>query len=212
MSEPIRISLSESKGPIPGGPVTSTSGTVFQTTSWASTCPGCGKVPTKGQKITKIFYVWWHATCGAAYLRSTAADEAWLALAHQLERAPSKFCTAEIKAITRNLLRISGAATTVPDTPDGRRVYGDTAVAQSLPAVGEARFDEVVDGFYGSDMYAAVLQAEQRHPDELPITTGIRAWKLLDAEQQAQHLPELLLAYVELTRQQRAEDCGEGLG
>ena len=207
--QPIRISLAESKGPIPGGPVVSTDGTVFQTVGRGTTCPGCGKIPAAGQKITRIFYSWWHATCGAAYLRSTGADEAWLALGHQAERAPSKFNNAEIKAIVRNLLRIAGAATAVPDAPDSRSIQG-AAVVQHLPADGETQFADVVDGFQQSDLYAAFLQVEQRYPDELPVVAGVRMWALLDRDQQAQHTNDVLGAYVELVRIQREEDRQEG--
>ncbi|MCI3272123.1 hypothetical protein [Streptomyces cylindrosporus] len=211
MSEPIRIAISESQGPIPGGTVESTGGNILETVGWGSTCPGCEKVPAAGEKITKIFYVWWHATCGAAYLRSTAADEAWLALAHQLERAPSRFNNAETKAIIRNLLRLVGAATTVPDSPDGRRIQGDTAIARALPADDETQFANVVDAFHHSDLYAAFLQVEQRYPGELPVVAGVRMWGLLDGEQQARYTNEILGAYVELVRIQRAEDREEGL-
>lgn len=208
--QPIRLSLSKSRGPIPGGPVVF-GDNVYDTTAWGSTCPGCGKVPAAGQDITKISGVWWHATCGAAYLRTADPDQAWLALAQQAERAPSKFNNTEIKAILRNLLRLVGTAATVPDTPDCRRVHGEKAIEQATPAAGQTQFADVVDGFYGSDLYAAVLQAEQRHPGELPVTIGIRAWGLLDDEQQGKYLPELLMAYVELVRIQRDEDREEGL-
>ena len=209
-NQPIRISLSESRGPIPSRPVASTDGTVIQTTGWASTCPGCGKIPTAGQQITKISGVWWHGTCGAAYLRSTSPDEAWLALGTQLERAPSRFNNAETKAIVRNLLRIAGSVTTVPESPDCRRVHGDTAVERHLPASGETQFADVVDGFQQSDLYAAFLQVEQRYPDELPVVAGVRMWALLDTEQQARYTNEVLGAYVELVRIQREEDRQEG--
>ncbi|MGX9887360.1 hypothetical protein [Streptomyces sp. NPDC002276] len=211
MSEPIRIAISESQGPIPGGPVVSTGGNVFETTTWGSTCPGCSKVPAAGQKITKIFHTWWHATCGAAYLRSTAADEAWLALAHQLERSPSRFTNAETKAITKNLLRIAGATAAVGDpSPDCRRVHGDAAVERALPDDGETQFADVVDGFHGSDLYAAYLQTEQRYPDELPVIVGLRLWAQLDAVQREKHLKDVLSGWVELVRIQRAEDQAEG--
>lgn len=211
MSEqPIRISLSKSQGPIPGRPVTSTNGLVFETTTWGSTCPGCDKVPAAGQEITKVSGVWWHANCGAAYLRTADPDQAWLALGQQLGRAPSRFNNAETKAIVHNLLRIAGVAATVPDSPDSRRVHGVSAVEHHLPADGETQFADVVDGFQQSDLYAAFLQVEQRYPDELPVVAGVRMWALLDREQQAQHTNDVLGAYVELVRIQRAEDREEG--
>ncbi|MGI5436191.1 hypothetical protein ACQEV4_01415 [Streptomyces shenzhenensis] len=210
MSEPIRISISESKGPVEGGPRPLADGTIVDTIGWGTTCPGCDKIPTAGQKITRIFYAWWHATCGAAYLRSTAADEAWLALGHQLERAPSKFSTTETKAIVRNLLRLAGAAGVVQDGVDSRSLHGP-AVEAALPASDEEEFAEVVDGFHQSDLYGAFLQVEQRYPDELPVVAGVRMWALLDHEQQARYTNEVLGAYVELVRIQRAEEREEGL-
>ncbi|MEU6244833.1 hypothetical protein [Streptomyces sp. NPDC047024] len=175
-----------------------------------TTCPGCGKIPAAGQQITKLSGVWWHGTCGAAYLRRAGADEAWLALAHQLERAPSRFSTSETKAIVRNLLRLAGAATTVPDSPDGRSVQGGAAVEHHLPADGDTQFADVIDGFNQSDLYGAFLQTEQRYADELPVVAGVRMWALLSPEQQEHGLKDLLTAYVELVRIQRAEDQAEG--
>ncbi|MDX2948178.1 hypothetical protein PV383_37285 [Streptomyces caniscabiei] len=208
--QPIRISISESKGPVERLARTLSDGTVVETIDWGTTCPGCDKIPTAGQKITRIFYAWWHATCGAAYLRSTAADEAWLALGHQLERAPSKFSTAETKGIVRNLLRLAGAAGVVQERVDSRSLHG-AAVETALPASDEEEFADVVDGFHHSDLYAAFLQVEQRHPGELPVVAGVRMWSLLDREQQARYTNEVLGAYVELVRIQRTEDREEGL-
>jgi hypothetical protein len=128
----IRIAVSESTGAKPGGPVALSDGRTAYTDAWGSACPGCQKVPAAGEQITRIFYAWWHAACGAAHLRSTAADEAWLALAHQLERAPSKFSNAETKAIVRNLLRIAGGSRTVPDSDYGDTVRGSRAVLRSV--------------------------------------------------------------------------------
>lgn len=209
-NQPIRISISESKGPVEGGPRPLSDGSTVHVAAFGTTCPGCDTVPAAGQQITKIFHTWWHATCGAAYLRSTAADTAWLALGHQLERAPSKFSTAEVKAITRNLLRIAGATRVVEDHVDSRSLHGP-AVAEAAPVAQEEQFADVVDGFHQSDLYAAFLQVEQRYPGELPVVAGVRMWGLLDRDQQARYTNEVLGAYVELVRIQRAEDREEGL-
>lgn len=201
----IRISVSTSKGPFPAETHPSVDGPPIQLSEWGTVCPGCCKVPEAGQDITKIFYSWWHATCGAAYLRSTAADLAWIALGHQLERSPSKFTNPETKAITHNLLRITGQFVTVSD-PGGllpRRAKGEALVPS-----GEAQFAEVIDGFHGSDLHAAVLQVQQRYPGELPAVTGMRAWSQLDEEQRRRHLTDLLQAYVELLHFERAPEIG----
>ncbi|QXE36947.1 hypothetical protein KQY30_24800 [Streptomyces sp. GMY02] len=198
----IRLSLSESKGAFPGGPRPVSDGGTVHTVPWGSICPGCDRIPAAGQQITKIFHAWWHASCGASYLRSTAADEAWLALAHQLERSPSKFNNAETKAITHNLLRIAGRSFTIPEHGHNNRVHGSRAVLAAVPDA-DAQFADVVSGFDESDLYAAVMQSEQRHPGEQPVVVGARAWELLNDEQRETHLPELLHSYVELVRIQR---------
>lgn len=203
----IRIAVSESKGAMPGGPVTLSDGSTIYTEAWGTTCPGCQKVPGPGEKITRIFYAWWHANCGAAYLRSTAADEAWLALAHQLERSPSKFSNPETKAITRNLLRIAGRSITIPDEKYGEPVRGSRAVLRSTTDTVDRAFRDIVDADAGlSPMYRAVVQVEQQNPTDLPVVIGIKAWTLLDEDQRRECTNDLLQAYVELVQIQRAED------
>lgn len=124
MSRPtdIRISLSESKGPVaprayryvdPDGiPVESV------TVGTATACPGCGKAPINGEIITKVFGTWWHGRCGAKHLREIGANQAWIALGMQLERNPSRFNHSEIKAITRNILKIAQAMSHLGDEPE----------------------------------------------------------------------------------------------
>lgn len=124
MSRPsdIRISVSESRGPHLGRVVRDTdeNGVEFEyeTVGLATKCPDCGKVPMKGSLITKIFGTWWHAKCGAKHLREIGADQAWIALGMQLERNPNRFTHAEIKAIVRNLLKISQAMCLIGDEPE----------------------------------------------------------------------------------------------
>lgn len=195
----VRLALSESKGAIPGGWREDTGGHATQTADWGTLCPGCGKIPAKGEKITRIFHAWYHANCGAAYLRSTAADEAWLALAHQLERSPSKFTNPETKAITRNLLRIAGRSFTIPDEGYGDSVHGRRVQGKQASSEG-TQFADVIGGYNDDDLRAAVREAEQLNPDVAPSLIGLRAWAQLTAEQQARHLPELLAAYVEMQR------------
>lgn len=199
VSTVVRLALSESKGAIPGGWREDTAGHAALTADWGTVCPGCDKIPAKGEKITRIFHAWYHANCGAAYLRSTAADEAWLALAHQLERSPSKFTNPETKAITRNLLRIAGRTFTIPDEGYGDSVHGRRVQAKQASGEG-TQFADVIGGYNDDDLRAAVREAEQLSPDVAPSLIGLRAWAQLDAEQQARHLPELLAAYVEVQR------------
>lgn len=63
-----------------------------------------------------------------------------------------------------------------------------------------------------TDLYAAVVRIEQEHPDDLPVIIGMRAWALLDEEQQRKHFHSLLQAYVEIVRRDRAEEYGETTG
>lgn len=195
----VRLALSESKGAIPSEWREDTGGRAAQTADWGTLCPGCNKIPAKGEKITRIFHGWWHANCGAAYLRSTGADDAWLALAHQLERSPSKFTNPETKAITRNLLRIAGRSFTVPDEGYGDSVHGRRVREASASSQG-TQFADVIGGFNDDNLRAAVRETEQLSPGVAASLIGLRAWAQLDAEQQARHLPELLAAYVEMQR------------
>lgn len=203
----IRIALSESKGAFPGGPQPLSDGSVVHTEAWGSTCPGCERVPAAGEQITKIFHTWWHANCGATYLRSTAADEAWLALAHQQERSPSKFNNAEIKAITRNLLRIAGRSFTIPEQGYGDTVRGSRAVLSAVTDTVDRKFRDIVNADFGlSPLYRACVQTEQTNPDARPAVIGLKAWHQLDDEQREECFIDLLQAYVELMRIERTED------
>lgn len=203
----IRIALSESKGAFPGGPQPLSDGSVVHTEAWGSTCPGCSKVPAAGEQITKIFHAWWHANCGAVYLRSTAADEAWLALGHQLERSPSKFNNAEIKAIARNLLRIAGRSFTIPEPGYNDTVRGSRAVLSAVTDTVDLKFRDIVNADSGlSPLYRACVQAEQTNPDARPAVIGLKAWHQLDEEQREECFIDLLQSYVELVQIQREED------
>ncbi|EGE43198.1 hypothetical protein GTY83_19190 [Streptomyces sp. SID4928] len=72
---------------------------------------------------------------------------------------------------------------------------------QEQPA---ATFEDIVDLDLGlSPMYRAVIQAEAHGPDQLPIVIGVKAWQLLDREQQAKSLKDLLHAYVDVVQHQR---------
>ncbi|WPO69914.1 hypothetical protein [Streptomyces sp. KN37] len=199
VSTVVRLALSESKGAIPGGWREDTSGRAALTQAWGTVCPGCDKVPAAGQQITRIFYAWWHANCGAAYLRSTAADEAWVALGHQLERRPSAFTNSETKAIARNLLRIAGRSFAIPDTGWADSVHG-RRVEEKAGGDETTQFAEVIGGFNDDDLRAAVLQEEQLNPGATAQAVGVKAWAQLDPEQQDQAMPELLAAYVEMQR------------
>lgn len=138
MSRPvdIRLSISESKGPIlprvyryvdpDGRPVES------ETVGTATKCPGCGRAPIQGEHITKLFGVWWHGKCGAKHLRESAANDAWLALGAQLERNPSRFNHSEIKAIVRNLLKIAGTMAHIGDEPEDADDEMDVGLRQLL--------------------------------------------------------------------------------
>lgn len=117
---PIRVALSESRGPIPGYVRANDAGELMDVIGYGTECPGCGKVPKAGELVTKIFFSWWHDLCGAAHLRDMGADAAWVALAQQLQRSPSRFSVTETRAIVRNLLRLIGASVELPEPPPHR--------------------------------------------------------------------------------------------
>ncbi len=125
MINSIRVSLTESKGPVPPRVehLSDHTGEAYYVVEGTSTkCPGCDKVPVKGEKITKIFKSWWHGDCGAKHLEEIGVNQAWIALALQAEHSPSRFTSNEIRAILRNLLRINGVSRVVGaeeyDEPD----------------------------------------------------------------------------------------------
>ncbi len=135
----IHLDVSESKGTVPSRTHILDNGRSIVSEAWGTCCPGCRKLPAEGEQITRIDHTWWHATCGAKYLRDGAADEAWMTLAHQLERAPSRFTNPETKAIVRNLLRIAGRFADVGEAPDGETVRGPAAARSGLRVLrGEA--------------------------------------------------------------------------
>lgn len=121
MTHQIRVSLAESLGPIPPriehqsdhtGEVT------YSVPGRASKCPGCGKTPGAGDPITKVFLWWFHADCGVKHLEGIGVNQAWVALALQLERSPSKFTAVETRAIVGNLLRLTGSSATFGRSAD----------------------------------------------------------------------------------------------
>ncbi|MFG3110557.1 hypothetical protein [Streptomyces tendae] len=65
-------------------------------------------------------------------------------------------------------------------------------------------FEDIVEADAGlSPMYRAVVQVEQQEPDQLPIVIGMKAWALLDPEQQRESFKDLLHAYVDVVQHQR---------
>lgn len=123
MTHQIRVSLSESAGPIP--PSTEfmrdhTGEVTYEVSGRSTKCPECGETPQAGDLITKIFRWWFHADCGVKHLENIGVNQAWIALALQLERSPSKFTAVETRAIVGNLLRMNGTSATYgpPNLPD----------------------------------------------------------------------------------------------
>lgn len=71
-------------------------------------------------------------------------------------------------------------------------------------------FTNLVADFHAtSDLFGAVIRAEQEGTDLAPIIVGVRAWQMLDELQQHNSMRELLTAYVRLVRIDRAEDAEE---
>ncbi|MEU9183353.1 hypothetical protein AB0D14_02045 [Streptomyces sp. NPDC048484] len=65
-------------------------------------------------------------------------------------------------------------------------------------------FEEIMEVDAGlSPMYRAVVQVEQQNPAEFPIIIGLKAWALLDGEQQRDSFKSLVQAYVDVVQHQR---------
>lgn len=71
-------------------------------------------------------------------------------------------------------------------------------------------FSEIVEGYYAvSDLFGAVLRAEQEGVDLAPVIVGVRAWSMLDDTQRQASMREVLTAYVRMVRIDKAEDAEE---
>jgi len=86
----------------------------------------------------------------------------------------------------------------------GATLTHGTAIGQNRQVSSPVSFEDIVDADAGlSPMYRAVVQVEQQEPEQLPIVIGVKAWALLDAEQQRESFNDLLQAYVEVVQHQR---------
>lgn len=71
-----------------------------------------------------------------------------------------------------------------------------------------SEFGEIAESYYTvSDLFGAVLRAEQEGVDLAPVIVGVRAWEMLDELQQHHSMRELLTGYVRMVRVDRAEDA-----
>lgn len=65
-------------------------------------------------------------------------------------------------------------------------------------------FEEIIEADAGlSPIYRAVVQIEQQDPAALPVVIGLKAWALLDPEQQRESFKDLVQAYVDVVQHQR---------
>ena len=81
--------------------------TVFDPDS--TPCPGCGQVTMPSEEITKVYHVWWHASCARGWLDDAGVDEAWKVIARQMANHPSHFRATEIRTVITQLLRMVGS-------------------------------------------------------------------------------------------------------
>ncbi|WP_097935064.1 MULTISPECIES: hypothetical protein [unclassified Streptomyces] len=100
---------------------------------------------------------------------------------------------------------LSNTAIPVDQAEDlGAALTQGTATGQLRQEQPATTFEDIVDIELGlSPMYRAVVQTEAQEPDQLPIVIGVKAWKLLDTDQQRHRLKELLHAYVDVVQHQR---------
>ncbi|MGW0779050.1 hypothetical protein ACWD01_36925 [Streptomyces sp. NPDC002835] len=52
-------------------------------------------------------------------------------------------------------------------------------------------------------MYRPVVQLEQQDPTAFPVVIGLKAWALLDEEQQRERSKDLVQAYIDVVQDQR---------
>ncbi|MEW2177167.1 hypothetical protein AB0890_12660 [Streptomyces sp. NPDC005406] len=108
-------------------------------------------------------------------------------------------------SLYRDGKEISSTAIPVNQAEDlGAALTQGTATGRLRQEQPAATFEDIVDLDLGlSPMYRAVIQAEAQDPNEFPIVIGVKAWQLLDPEQQAKSFNELLHAYVDVVQHQR---------
>ncbi|MFH9293839.1 hypothetical protein [Streptomyces sp. NPDC017520] len=105
----------------------------------------------------------------------------------------------------RNGQELSNTAIPADQAEDlGATLTHGAATGQLRQEQPAATFEDIVDLDLGlSPMCRAVIQAEAQDPDQLPIVIGVKAWQLLDPDQQRHSLKELLHAYVDVVQHQR---------
>lgn len=75
-----------------------------------------------------------------------------------------------------------------------------------------SEFDDIVSDYHGtSDLYAAVVRAEQHHPNALPVIIGVYAWSYLDEDQRRGSIQDAMQGYVESVQAERREGSEEAL-
>lgn len=74
--------------------------------SWMTDeCRLCTQELGEGDPIIRhASYGWVHLLCLAEEVRSMAPDQAWLTLAEQIARSPSRYRAGEIRAVMQNLI------------------------------------------------------------------------------------------------------------
>ena len=68
-------------------------------------CRLCARELGEGDPILRhAAYGWVHLLCLAETVRSMGPDQAWLTLAEQIARSPSRYRAGEIRAVMQNLI------------------------------------------------------------------------------------------------------------
>jgi hypothetical protein len=73
-------------------------------------CTQCDVLTEGGQEFVHWRHQWIHVGCFMRMLTEVSPRRAWMVLAEQMMRAPSRYSAAEIRAVLLNLIRIAGAS------------------------------------------------------------------------------------------------------
>jgi len=69
---------------------------------WYTPCPGCEKRIDTGEAIVRLGR-WYHVDC----LKPDQTEDAWLRIAYDVQRRPSQYDVATIRAVIKNLSRMA---------------------------------------------------------------------------------------------------------
>ncbi|MFG2618051.1 hypothetical protein ACGFXC_10525 [Streptomyces sp. NPDC048507] len=81
---------------------------------WGYPCEACCRFTAEGEAITYVRGSWYHTRCARPAIESGDPRDAWLTLGSQLEKYPSRFRAADIRAIVGNLMVLASLNRAMP--------------------------------------------------------------------------------------------------